>query len=535
MSLHKQRLLLFFVPIILALPFLNRAYFVDDHFFVQIARWIKDNPTRPYDFPDENSATDFSLSKPDLSMRIVNPLLHHYYMAAIMKVGGEREWLLRLGCLLLSCCSALVLFALARRWVQHAFLATLLILVTPVHWLTSYSLLIDPTMALFFLMALYTFVRASESNALLWLVASGLFTGLAAVSKYTAVLVLPVTWVWLGLHWRGIQRKFLFAIPTLIGVGILALYVHATKNLYGVGHLFGASHETLHGVTVGKLLVLAVFLSGSTIVPLLVWASVEKPVASFAALLVLAVVGFFASSLGGFHHIQAVLMGIWTVTSGLLIVSFVRNVLPQKKPTDLFLFLWLLGFLVMMSVVMQWVAARYLMIGLPPLVFCVVRLIETTRASRVREFLMGGIAFTAIVALSLAIADDRQAETARSIVKELRAQNLLENPRNHYFAEAYTMTYLAKEGWKPVSNVHQLRPGDRILTTEVSLPLFWFFRERVPMRLIGTVQMPSRFPVRVMDSQSAAGFYASAWGPLPFSFSKGPWEQFDLFEIIPAP
>jgi hypothetical protein len=73
-----------------------------------------------------------------------------------------------------------------------------------------------------------------------------------------------------------------------------------------------------------------------------------------------------------------------------------------------------------------------------------------------------------------------------------------------------------------------------ILAPERTLPLGWFLRTRPSVRLVMSFDFPTKFPLRVMDNPSDAGFYASAWGPLPFSVATGPWERFHLFEIIPA-
>jgi len=35
-----------------------------------------------------------------------------------------------------------------------------------------------------------------------------------------------------------------------------------------------------------------------------------------------------------------------------------------------------------------------------------------------------------------------------------------------------------------------------------------------------------------MDNRGAAGFYASAWGPLPFTLSRSPLERYGLFEVL---
>src|SRR5262245_66170003 len=100
--ISRQRLLIFFVPLLLSAPFLNRAYFVDDSYFVEIANWLKDHPLQPYHFHADDAGLQTRGWEEDGFVRMVNPLAHHYYLAALLKLGGEREWFLRLGCVLLS-------------------------------------------------------------------------------------------------------------------------------------------------------------------------------------------------------------------------------------------------------------------------------------------------------------------------------------------------------------------------------------------------------------------------------------------------
>src|SRR5262249_42148468 len=146
-------------------------------------------------------------------VRMVNPLVHHYYLAMLMKLWEKAgptgttapdmpdssslphrppEWFLRLGCVLLSCGASFFLYELARRWTYHPFLSTVLMILTPAFWLSSYSLLIDPTMMFFAMAGLYCLVRSVEldSMALSW--GTGVLWGLAILTKYPALFVLPL-------------------------------------------------------------------------------------------------------------------------------------------------------------------------------------------------------------------------------------------------------------------------------------------------------------------------------------------------------
>jgi hypothetical protein len=52
------------------------------------------------------------------------------------------------------------------------------------------------------------------------------------------------------------------------------------------------------------------------------------------------------------------------------------------------------------------------------------------------------------------------------------------------------------------------------------------------LKVIREFDYPSCFPIRIMDNKGSAGFYASVWGALPFTFSNSPLERFHLYEVV---
>ena len=71
-----------------------------------------------------------------------------------------------------------------------------------------------------------------------------------------------------------------------------------------------------------------------------------------------------------------------------------------------------------------------------------------------------------------------------------------------------------------------------VLSKEVTMPPFWNWSQGVHVELIDQVSYKTRFPIKVMHYQGSAGFYASIWGALPFTWAQGPWERFRLFHVI---
>ncbi len=537
---HSQRvwatrLLIFLVPLLLAAPFLDRAYFVDDSYFVEIATWLETHPQLPYHFRADDAGLQNRGWEENGFVRMVNPLVHHYYLAFIMKLGGANERALRFGCVLLGCFSALFIFGLARRLTENPLLATLLTLVTPAMWLTSYSLLIDSTMVFFAFGALYFFVRATESlvpKAIFHLLASGVFCGLAILSKYPAIFVVPLMLVWLLLRRKKLPQPWLHVLPIVLGILFLLLYSVWTARLYGRPHILAASARMVHVFGWAKFFIFFVFLSGALLVPLFSW--IVAPFRTRVLMITMIVLATFllASRWGGFSVLQGFLLGLWLVTSFLFVGMFADLYKRWVYPRDHFLAVWLVGFIAMMLLIMDWVAARYYCLVAPAVVFVVVRTLEIHFRERAIALLRLLIGFVCVASAALAYADYKQAAPSRALVSELQQKGFSGGPRHFFLGDSFTMSYLKQQGWVPCFPETEFQIGDWILSKDVTMPLVWFARKPVGLREIARFEYPSRFPVRVMDYTGSAGFYASVWGALPFTFTSGPLERFHIYEVV---
>jgi hypothetical protein len=557
---NKIRLAVFLLPLALALPFLNRAYFVDDHYFVEIATWLKDNPSLPYHFRADDAGLQNRGWEENGFVRMVNPLAHHYYLALWLKAwqtargdAAVPEWFLRLGGVLLSCGSALLLFELARRWTFHPVLTTVVAVVTPVFWLSSYSLLIDPTMTFFALAGLFFIVRSVELDSMRRSVLSGALLGLAILTKYPAILMLPLCAIWVALNapdWKRARRTWpAFVVP----LAALLAYSVYTAHLYGRPHILAASERMVHGAAWPKLFSLLVFFAGSLLIPLAAWALAGNRIRAVSGLLGVAMFALLASSTGGFTPVQAAMLAVWLATGLLFFAELTLRAVAATLPflngrsypallhfvrdnrVDAFLLCWIGGFMLMMVIVMGWVAVRYYCLVAPAVVFLTVRLTERRWPATATRLIGGCAALLFVFTAAVGYADWRQAEPSRAISARLASDGFSGGPRHFYLGDSFTMSYLKDHGWTPAFPETMFRPGDLVLSKDVTMPLMWFFRKHLNGRLIASYEFPSRFPLKVMDFQGSAGFYASVWGALPFTWSLGPWERFRLFEILQEP
>src|ERR1043165_5956950 len=110
--------LLVLVSLATSLPFVRRAYFVDDFYFVTMAKGILEHPARPYDFLSDDAGIANVAWERGKQPRMVNPPLFHYFLAAVIAVWGDATWKLRSASLLFPLISLYAAYFLGKRFVR---------------------------------------------------------------------------------------------------------------------------------------------------------------------------------------------------------------------------------------------------------------------------------------------------------------------------------------------------------------------------------------------------------------------------------
>ena len=184
------------VVIATSLPFVRRAYFVDDYYFVTMAKGILAHPLRPYDFKSDDAGIGNVGWERGQRPRMVNPPLFHYYLAGVMVLFGDAPSILRTSTLVFSLAALFSMYFLGKRFVPDPLTPALLMAVCPAYWLTSYSLLIDSALIAFLLVSLLAFFIGHEKRRLGWIAFSGILMGLTMLVKYFGVIVVALAIVW---------------------------------------------------------------------------------------------------------------------------------------------------------------------------------------------------------------------------------------------------------------------------------------------------------------------------------------------------
>lgn len=541
---RRERTVLLFLFTIAALPFVNRAYFIDDFYFTRIAQHLTRHPDQPYDFRTDDTDHDMPGWERGQPPRMVNPLFFHYYLAAVMRLAGDAAWVLRLSLIPFAWLAILSVYGLSRRFTGEPLYAAALFAATPAFFLTSYSLLIDAMMAAFFLTALWTFMEALDRRKAAWVILSGVLMGLTVWTKYSGILVYGLAFLWQALSPRD-RRWWPGYGAVLIGVAMLLVWNAWTQSLYGEAHFWASAaraakaDETLV-FFLYKGLVVASFLGGSAFflvaAPVLVW-RYSRSMALIVFLFCAGLAAIFLSPVGGFTRTQSAQLALWIgvmVSFGVLVL--LRREVLQAPPGGVsdarpmrFLSLWLALGIAELIVIMPWTAARYGLTLLPPLIWILQRLWPGGGGWPKPALLTLTVCATTLLAFS----DRAQANAARRLAQDVRDIDC--RSRSCYYLGDTFSGYgpaLDRLGWKAAFTNERLEPGDMIVVARHRLSAWWRLPAGYSYARVRTLRYPSRWPFRLMDVPASAGWYASAWGALPFVLSRNPLEHYDIVEVV---
>ncbi len=173
--------------------------------------------------PGDNEAYYWTWSKHlDLSY-FDHPPMVAYMIALTTAVGGDSVFFLRIGTVLLFCITSLLIYLLAFELSgsrKTAFYSLCLTNIIPLFFLVGILTVPDAPLAAFWLLYLYLLLRVVKGNPWWHWYVMGFVLGLAVLSKYFAVLLVPSTLLFLLSDKR--LRAFLKSPHPYIGLLVSA-------------------------------------------------------------------------------------------------------------------------------------------------------------------------------------------------------------------------------------------------------------------------------------------------------------------------
>ncbi|MBM4079055.1 MAG: glycosyltransferase family 39 protein, partial [Planctomycetes bacterium] len=340
------------------LPFVGKAFHIDDTLFLYTARQILCDPLRPFDF----EVNWYGTPRPMWEIT-KNPPLNSYWLAALVGLFGESETALHLGFLPFSVASIVLMYLLAARLTSEPLLPALMLLASPSFLVSATNVMCDVPLLACWLGSVLAFMHGLERRDWRLLGLAGVLAGLAGLTKYTGLSLVPLLLAYAWLRRRSLPKESLVLLIPIVMVGAWSL--HGTI-LQGKSHVLDTtSYQFPRRYSFSSLMVQGfaclTFTGGCSfgLALLLPWMKKRRwhwAVAALGTVLVSALTPpALWEDLGVGHSCLALLMAF----AGLMLICVaVRGAQEGIAGEGALLLLWLAGMLFYVAVVNWTVAGR---------------------------------------------------------------------------------------------------------------------------------------------------------------------------------
>lgn len=535
------------VTLLCLVPFVNKAFHVDDTLFLAAAKQIQSSPTNFYGF----NINWYGNVEP-MSNITKNPPLTCYYIALVAKFFGWSEIALHLAFLIPALAVTLGSFYLAKQLCSRPMLAAMAGVLTPAFMVSSTNIMCDTMMLAFWVWAVFAWMLGMDKNQWWNLLIGAVLVALCALTKYFGMSLILLIFVYSVVKKRKVGTWVLYL---LIPIAILALYQWTTFTLYGRGLLTDAasyaSGKRWHlnpGLKLfwGGLLGLA-FTGGSVTTVLfytsLLWSLSRRILISGVVLTVvivfsLCLVGEISNVIIRFGNLIRwdilIQFGVMSLGGFYIIWIATADLYKCRDCKSLLLFLWVFGTFVFASFVNWAVNVRSVLPMAPVVGILLVRIID--RQSKTNHRMTGWrvswpLIPAAMIALFVCWADYTYAGTARDAAKtiyktygnrQLRAIWFQGHWGFQYYMEACGAKAQDFNNSRLVSKdmiVIPMNNTDLKPLPENETVLLWVFNF-MPCQWLST-----------MDPMLGAGFYVGIKRPLPFAFGRVSAEKYGVFVV----
>lgn len=536
----KEVYLVITLTVACLIPFLPKAFHIDDPLFLWTAKNILISPLDYYDFTVNWYGQNMPMSQVNQ-----NPPLIAYFIAAISLIGGRGEIALHLAFLLPNILFTLGTYMLARLLTPRPFLAAALTIVSPAFMVSSTNIMCDTLMVALYVWSIYCWIYGFTTHKQHFLLFSATLIFLATLTKYFAMTSIPLLLAYSILKQKRYDNRILFLLLPVI---CLVFYEYYSSQKYGAGLISYAAtyaikqHPSFHFRYLFKTLSGFAFVGGS-VLSIIFFAPYLWQREKWPRLIILPVVLFLLILLnqtltpgikdlpGNFSFIlQFSLLG----SGGLLIIILAGAHLWRNKDAEtVLLFLWVIGTFAFTCYINHMVTVRNLLPMIPAAGILMTRQVKTlpTHVSSTKRLkMLAPVLVTLAITLSVASADYRLADSQRqAAIYFEKAYKFY--PKSIYFLGHWGFQYYMEQfGAKALDfNNYRFYEGDIIIIPSNNSNTKWFRRD------IMHPVMKKKFHlggiVSTLSGTLGAGFYSDRIGSLPFVFGVSPDEEYYIFRI----
>lgn len=505
------------------IPFIGKAFNIDDTLFVWCGKQIQLHPFNPYGF-----FINWYGAPSPMSVVMRNPPLTPYFIALVGSLAGWSEAALHSAFLLPMIASVLGMYALAKQWCNNPLLATLIGFTTPAFFVSSTTVMCDVMMLAFEIWAFVFWVRAHEEKKFPYFLLSSVLLTACVLTKFSGLTILPLLIVYSCIRERKLIVSNLYLLIPLVG---LAIYMAAISSMYGEGSIIeGLVLATSAGgskpfewarVVVGLSFLGGCFFPVLIFSPLL-W-SRKIVVGGFivmAVLMIEVIMGRLLSNVV-LQHMAMVnpILGsqllVFSAGGIFLLALAIKEIIRYRDASSVTLGLLVLGTTVF-AIFFSWaVAARYFLPLTPAVGIMIVRAIDQS-AKKTWGYLL--LIPSAALAITVASADYSLANSAKNAAQEITSKYQQRNKPLWFQGHWGFQYYMELNGAKPLNVQYpEIRSGEILI-----IPLNNDIRSINAdlMKVQEKLDYPVASYAATMSKPDGAGFYANAWGPFPFVFGN---------------
>lgn len=538
----------FLCPVLVLLAFAGKPFHIDDPLYLWTAQQVHQNPVDFYGFDVNWGKT----TQPMYSMN-QNPPGVAYYVALIAFFFGWTEIPIHVGMALLAGVASVGTYLLGRAWCARPLVAALIAALSPVFLLSGSTVMSDMAMLACYVWAVLLWVWGLAKGRQGLLFAASVLMGLAALTKYFGLSVVPLLLVYSVVRRRGVGLWILHLAIPLLMVG--AFLAHAYR-LYGINLLTSAAGIATDpiwrsaGALVSRPFTGLVFMGGCLATALLfaplLWRRRALGIAACAGLVAALPLAPFQKALAWlsegpveitwFYQVQCVVMAI----GGIQILALCLTELAERRDAEsLLLSLWLVGTLVFAVFINHAVSGRTILPMAPAVGILLARRLgppapDAPDARGRRVWL--ALAPVACLSVWVMIGDYELASASRRAAREFEAAREAYSDPAYFMGHWGFQYYMEEAGARPLEIEYVadeggyrlgIGPGDTLVVPSNNV---------ATLRLDGdsnTVYRVLRVPIRcgltTLNASAGAGFYAHQWGMLPFVFASVPPEEFFFY------
>ena len=529
------------ITTICLIPFITKAFHIDDTLFLWCAKQIQANPLDFYGF-----TINWYGERQPMFLVNQNPPLVSYFISAVASLFGWTETSLHIAFIMPAVCLSIGMYFLARFLCSLPHMAAVIAVLTPVFLVSSTNVMTDIFFLNLYVWSIALWLYGMEKGQSLYFLYSCILISLSALTKYFGMSLIPLLFVYSLVRKHKLSVWVVFLI---IPIFVLFGYELLTFLLY---NNFLISNSAIYAIKVGGADKIALFITktfrglsyaGGCMVGILFFSHLLWSRRDLKMGIIFLLV--FIAALFGIESLRAALLpniqniryeliiqyAVFTFAGIQILLLAAVDLLKYRNPESLLLFLWVFGTFLFASQVNWTVNARTILPMLPAVGILIVRRLNEKFDFKnpSKKFLYTWpLIPAAIIALSATWADVSLANCQRSIARKIHAE-FNGYPHKIWFQGHWGFQYYMESlGAKAIDyNKSIIKTGEIVIipmnnTNLVKLPKgrFHFVGKRrlTPCRWMGT-----------MSRKNAAGFYWDLYGPLPFSIGSIEPEEYLVF------